>query len=202
MRKNRINYFVIIGLFVFGIGSYGFATTQSGNSGFDSIIPAVIGFFCIKAGIIYLIIYLLSNVYLKRELVKEEVNFGTNTIILNKKGRRKKLINLLSITLIALLINTIIILEYVNTIYFILLTMIVSLLIASYWGMVNKCKLGKYIWIAVLLLLTFISLSNIISQFFDNYLELVVLLIISTSYVYVINSLIRSKLINLVETFV
>lgn len=58
---------IIIGLLIIGIGSCSVAVTMTGNSGFDGIVPSLIGWLCITFAIIFFVIDKVTQVILEKK---------------------------------------------------------------------------------------------------------------------------------------
>ncbi|MBK6497967.1 MAG: hypothetical protein IPG00_07275 [Saprospiraceae bacterium] len=148
---------IIIGLLITGIGSCAVATTKTGNSGFDGIIPALIGWLCITFALIFLIIDLTTKWILKlRESRNEEVK--TNLRLTSYSSELNKILILSLITFLAHWFAKYFIFGIKFNFSTITSIMIIIGLLASYIGLKHKKKQFRIIW---LVLLTFLLLDSV-----------------------------------------
>ena len=197
MKNNNINHVIILFLFIIGIGSCGVATMRSEGNGWNGLIPGIFGLFFLAAGVIYLAAYLISSIFIKRELKFEKAEYEDNLDFVLQL-RKTKLLKLLSISLVTYSLG--IVLPYFLTYRYESISILsiifhVSLLIISYLGMLKNLKFIKIIWLTTLILLFIKSITFLALSIFDSRYT-IIYIAIPITYLYIIGILIKSNLIN------
>ena len=197
MKKKNINHLIILSLFVVGIGSCGVANIKTGGNGWDGLIPGLLGLGCLTAGTIYLIVYLISNIFIRAELKKEEVEYENDQTAIVRL-RKRKLLRLLTISLVTYTFN--LMLPYMFTgrqgkTSSLSILINVALLISSYFGILKGLKIAKLIWLVVIILLLIKSITFLAFSLLDSRYA-VIYIFIPIAYLYIINIMSKSNLIN------
>lgn len=181
---------LIAGLLITGIGSCALATTMSGNAGFDAIMPALFGWICTTAAIIYLVIdFATKGIIRLREVRKTE---GRSSPIVNSNiSQLNELLILSSLTFLTHCFTKYSI--FGLTANFGIITTLVVLVgfITSYFGLKQQKRLFKVLWLVLLAVLFLNSIFILSLSLLSFTLWSILLLTISTAYVYCIKKLLK-----------
>ena len=160
----------------------------------DGLVPALLGLCFFAAGTIYLVVSLISYVFVKRELTVENIEFDNNQNSMNQLRKNK----LLGVSLATYSVNVLVFYRLTrhsdNTSY-LLIVLIAVIFITSYLGLAKQMKFAKPMWIAVLIYLLVSSIIFLIVSIGRNksgifYIGLPI------AYLYTISVLVKSKIIN------
>jgi hypothetical protein len=195
--RKYINYIIIIVLIVAGIGSCGYASTKTGNSGWDGILPALLGLCFFAAGAIYLVVSLISYFFVKRELKSENIELD-NDHKATSQHRKDKLLKLLGVSLAAYSVNLIVLFgltKQFGSMDYLAAILPAAIIIVSYLCLLNELKFARTIWITVLIYLLISSISFLIVSAGKSSYN-IFCIGIPIAYLYTISILVRSRVVN------
>ncbi len=199
MRK-YINYIIIIFLIVAGIGSCGYAGTKTGNSGWDGLLPALLGLCFFAAGAIYSAVSLISYFFIKRELKSENIEFDNDQKATSLQ-RKNKLLKLLGVSLSAYAVNLIVLFRLTKqfgSLDYLAAILPAIIILVSYLCLLNEMKFARPIWITVLIYLLVSSIIFLIVSIGKSR-YIIFCIGIPIAYLYTICILVKSRVVNIKE---
>ncbi len=197
MRK-YINYIIIIFLIVAGIGSCGYAGTKTGNSGWDGLLPALLGLCFFAAGAIYSAVSLISYFFIKRELKSENIEFDNDQKATSLQ-RKNKLLKLLGVSLSAYAVNLIVLFRLTKqfgSLDYLAAILPAIIILVSYLCLLNEMKFARPIWITVLIYLLVSSIIFLIVSIGKSR-YIIFGIGIPIAYLYTICILVKSRVVNI-----